>query len=127
LREHAGRGHSIVGQRVLIVEDEPLVAMELEMLLEDAGAVPLGPAVTCDEAIEAITRQRPDLALLDGNLNGQKVDRVAAAFDAAGIRFAFVSGYGPEHLPAGFADRLIVGKPFQAAQLLDVAGRLAAA
>ncbi|MCW1381920.1 response regulator [Novosphingobium sp. KCTC 2891] len=120
-------GLSIAGQRVLIVEDEPLVAMELEMLLENAGAVPLGPVTTCAEAIEAIASQRPDIALLDGNLHGEKVDKVAAAFDAAGVRFAFVSGYGREHLPACFADRPVVGKPFDAVQLLNVARQLAAA
>lgn len=117
----------LAGLRVLIVEDEPLVAMELEMLLEDAGATPVGPATTCAEAIASAARNRPHLALLDGNLHGEKVDKVAAAFDAAGIGFAFVSGYGREHLPEDFRDRPVVTKPFDPPQLLAVAGRLAAA
>ncbi|WP_225205296.1 response regulator [Novosphingobium huizhouense] len=117
---------SLAGRRILVVEDEPLVAMELEMLLEDAGATPLGPVGTCAEAIEAIAGLRPDIALLDGNLRGERVDTVAAAFEAAGIGFAFVSGYGREHLPHAFRDKPVVTKPFDAAQLLDIAGRLAA-
>ncbi|BEV01895.1 response regulator [Novosphingobium olei] len=124
--EPAGDRLPLAGCRVLIVEDEPLVAMELEMLLEDAGATPLGPATTCAEAISAAARLQPHFALLDGNLHGEKVDKVASTFDAAGIGFAFVSGYGREHLPEDFRDRPVIGKPFDPAQLLAVAGRLAA-
>ncbi|WP_225009618.1 MULTISPECIES: response regulator [Novosphingobium] len=119
-----GPTRSLAGRRVLIVEDEPLVAMELEMLLEDAGAVPLGPATTCAEALAEIGRGGPDIALLDGNLHGERVDEVATAFDQAGVPFAFVSGYGRENLPPAFADRPVVGKPFAAAQLLTVVGQL---
>nr|WP_245293890.1 hypothetical protein [Methylobrevis pamukkalensis] len=52
------------------------------------------------------------------------MDEVAAALTRQGIPFAFVSGYGRENLPAGFASAGIVGKPFSPRQLLDEAARL---
>lgn len=106
--------------QVLIVEDEPLVAMELVVGLEDAGHHPIGPIGTCEQAISAIAEERPDFALLDGNLNGESITPVADALVAAGIPFAFVSGYGRDHLPGGHSARPLIAKPFAIADVLAV-------
>ena len=91
------------GARLLVVEDEPLVALEIE-------AEPL------------------DAALLDANLAGKPVDTLAAALAARGVPFAFASGYGPSGLPEGFRDRPLLGKPFGAEALIAlVSGLLASA
>lgn len=113
------------GRRLLVVEDEALVALELIAVLEDAGASVHGPARTVEEALEAIETGAFDAALLDGNLHGKPVDAVAAALTRRGIPFAFVSGYGRENLPAAFAQAPVVSKPFIPQQLVEVAGRLA--
>ncbi|MFN3527277.1 MAG: response regulator, partial [Paracoccus sp. (in: a-proteobacteria)] len=104
---------SLTGCRVLLVEDEPLVAMDLRFELEDAGAGSVTIARTVPEALEAATTKALDLALLDGNLGGEPVDRVAEALALRDVPFCFVSGYGREHLPQGFQDAPLIEKPFR--------------
>ena len=113
------------GLRVLIVEDEPLVAMEIALQLEDEAMVPLGPATSCRQALALIEAEQPDLVLLDGNLNGEKVDAVANEIAASGTPFAFVSGYGSDQFPEGHRHRPALGKPFTTAALLKVIKALA--
>ncbi|HUD31385.1 MAG TPA: response regulator [Novosphingobium sp.] len=112
--------------RILVVEDEPLVAMELMMEIEDRGGVAIGPATSCDHALALIARERPDFALLDGNLNGEKIDAVADMLAERDTPFAFVSGYDRDHLPAGHASRPMLGKPFIASEVREMIRRLAA-
>ena len=114
------------GRRVLIVEDEPLVAMDMMCAIEDIGAEPVGPATSCAQALEMIASEGPEFVLLDGNLNGEPVDSVARALDEANIPFAFVSGYDAEHLPSGFGHRPVLGKPYAQSQLEELLHRLAA-
>ncbi|QBX34040.1 response regulator [Paracoccus liaowanqingii] len=109
----AGRPSSLKGCRVLLVEDEPLVALDLRYELEDAGAIVIGVARSVAEALEAGGKGQVDLALLDGNLKGEPVDEVARMFDAHSVPFCFVSGYGREHLPQGFDHAPLIEKPFR--------------
>lgn len=81
------------GRHVLVVEDEMLVAMELEWVLRERGCIVLGPAATVDRAVALIGEGRPDAALLDLNLNGQSALPVAAALNGRGVPFVVVSGY----------------------------------
>jgi PAS domain S-box-containing protein len=120
------RATAIVGRRILVVEDEPLVALDLVSTLEDFGATVVGPFGTVDEAVAAIEVSIADVAFLDGNLHGEPVDAVAAALTRCGIPFAFVSGYGRESLPKSFAQVEIVTKPFSPEQILEIAMRLCA-
>ncbi|PZQ55803.1 MAG: PAS domain S-box protein [Novosphingobium pentaromativorans] len=113
------------GLRVLIVEDEPLVAMELMMEIEDWGGVVLGPATSCEQAIAMIREGGPDLALLDGNLNGERIDPVADELAARATPFAFVSGYDRRHLPSGHSERPMLGKPFMGREVCAMVRRLA--
>jgi PAS domain S-box-containing protein len=118
-------GQGPAGLRVLIVEDEPLVAMEIALQLEDEAMVPLGPATSCRQALALIQSERPDLVLLDGNLNGERVDAVANELAASGTPFAFVSGYGSDLFPEGHNHRPALGKPFTSAALMKVVEALA--
>jgi CheY-like chemotaxis protein len=100
--------------RVLIVEDEALVAMLLEDMLVDAGQEPVFVAATIEEAL-AYVRDKADgfdFAVVDVNLNGQPIFPVAEALVAAGKRLAFSTGYGPGGLPAEWRDRPVLAKPF---------------
>ncbi|KMS59702.1 histidine kinase [Novosphingobium barchaimii LL02] len=111
--------------RILVVEDEPLVAMELMMEIEDGGAIAIGPATSCEQALAMIREARPDAALLDGNLNGEKIDPVADMLAAHDTPFAFVSGYDRDHLPQSHGGRPMLGKPFIGSDIRAVLHRLA--
>lgn len=112
------------GRRFLVIEDEPLVAMELTMLLRDAGAEVIGPAANATQALELIATAPVDAALLDGNLQGAMVDDIARALERRAVPFLFVSGYTREHLPPAFAAVAIVNKPFEAGPLIQAAAGL---
>lgn len=116
---------ALAGKRVLIIEDEPLVALELATILGDAGMSVAGLAATPDEAMAAIAGTVADAVLLDGNLQGALVDDVAAALVARNIPFLFVSGYGREHLPIGLDSVMVIEKPFDPRTLLAALHRLA--
>jgi CheY-like chemotaxis protein len=78
----------------LIVEDEFLIAMDLELLLERQGWRVLGPAATVAEALRLLEQgEAPDVALLDVNLCGELVTPVAAALRAHGVPFVLASAY----------------------------------
>lgn len=109
----------VVGRRILVVEDEALVAMDIRAALEEAGAAVVRIARTLPDALAAAASEDMDLALLDGNLGGKPVDEVAGILARRGVPFCFVSGYGREHLPPGFADRPVLAKPFALETLIS--------
>lgn len=108
----------LAGRRVLVVEDELMVAMGLEMALSDAGCVVLGPIGRFDQAMHAASTETADAALLDVNLRGTDVYPIADQLAARGIPFAFLTGYGRETLPPRFAGQRMLSKPFQPERLL---------
>jgi len=103
----------IEGRRVLIVEDESLVAMLLETILEDMGCAPVGPASTVDEGVR-LAQGEPELscALLDVNVAGTTVFPVADALKARGVPFVFSTGYGEGGLPDEWRGHPTIQKPF---------------
>lgn len=120
------KGGGVAGCAFLIIEDEPLVAMEIAGVIEDEGGIISGTASSPGEAMALIAEGGFDAAFLDGNLQGYAVDDIAAALATRNLPFAFVTGYGRENLPTGFDDRIIIGKPFSRAALLGCAGALVA-
>lgn len=116
------------GRRILVVEDEPLVAMDVEASLAAAGCEVLGPAPTVARALELVAAESFDAAVLDANLGGVRVDAVADALAARGVPFVFATGYGREALPAGHGGAPVLNKPFPPARLVAaVAGLFAPA
>ena len=119
-------GMSIEGKRILVVDDEPILLMDLEERLTNSGCVVVGPASTLPQAKALIDAAEFDAALLDVNLGGQRVDDLAATLTRKNIPFAFVTGYGREGLPQSFQHTPLIGKPFNETQLLEVVRRLIA-
>src|SRR3546814_6645 len=115
------------GKRILIVEDEILIAMETEAQLEAMGCEVVGPAPTVDAAIRLVEDSGMDAALVDANLAGNPVHELAAVLAQKRIPFAFATGYGRDGLPSGFDDVPVLAKPFSPASLrrtvLDLLGR----
>ena len=107
------------GARVLVVEDEMLIAMELESLLEAEGCVVVGPVGSTDGALALIDAERPDACLLDLNLDGAPAVPVAAALRTRAIPFVLVTGYSRAQSPEPeLRDAPRVGKPINDAALL---------
>ena len=115
----------MAAQRLLVVEDELLVALDIESILNDAGLIVIGPASSAAEALVLINSTEPDAALIDANLSGEPITEVAKTLSERGIPFAYVTGYGRESLPNDY-QAPIVTKPFDADQLLAAARRLLA-
>lgn len=102
----------LTGRRILVVEDESLVAMLLETILEDMGCETLGPIANVDEALAAVQAEAFDGALLDVNVAGREVFPVAAALQEKGVPFVFSTGYGEGGLPEEWRGLPTIQKPF---------------
>jgi PAS domain S-box-containing protein len=116
---------ALSGKRILVVEDEALLSMDLEASLVAAGCEVIGPAATLETA-RPLIEAGCDAALLDVNLAGYPVDELAAALAERKIPFAFLTGYGREALPDGFRDAPMLGKPFSQRDVLAIVARLLA-
>jgi PAS domain S-box-containing protein len=110
---------ALEGLRFLVVEDEPLVALDLVGSLEKAGAQVAPPAATDQAALAAIANTNFDGVLLDANLHGRPVDEIAAALEQRNIPYIFVTGYGCESLRGSFERAAILSKPVSDRQLIQ--------
>lgn len=100
-----------VALRVLVVEDEPVVAMFLEDILDALGCIAIGPAGRLDEGLLLAERETLDAAIIDINLAGERSTPIAEMLRGRGVPFAFASGYG--EAPEGFADATpLIEKPY---------------
>ena len=107
---------------VMIVEDEVLVAMDLEAMLDGYGYGVLGPVATVEQALALLNQERPDAALLDVSLKGNEWSSpVADALREAGIPYLLMSAYGPSELEASglLKGTQNLGKPVVERQLVE--------
>jgi PAS domain S-box-containing protein len=109
----------LAGLRFLVVEDEPLIALDLVSMLEKAGAEVAPPVGTDRAALLAIENAAFDGALLDANLHGRSVDDIAAALTRRNVPFIFVTGYGREGVRSSFKSATILSKPVNEKQLIQ--------
>lgn len=108
------------GRRILVVEDESLVAMLLETMLEDMGCTIIGPAGTIEEALELIAATSAlDAALLDVNVAGRVIFPIATALVERDIPFIFSTGFGAGNLPDEWRGRPAIQKPFTEASVRE--------
>src|SRR5215831_14403850 len=126
----AGQGKPRVGRagrRVLIVEDEAMIAGLIESILRKAGWSVVGPVTTLERALETVERERLDAALLDVRVNGHDAFAVADVLMRRRIPFVFVSGFTRKQMPPRFRDCAYVAKPFTPDAILvlldEVVGR----
>lgn len=99
--------------RVLVVEDEMMIAMLLEDILNDLGHQVAGVAMRLPQAIEMAKDTDADIAILDINLDGRRSFPVADVLREKGVKLIFASGYGSPGLEAPFLDEIILKKPFE--------------
>ncbi|MGH6794216.1 MAG: response regulator [Methylocella sp.] len=104
-------------RRVLIVEDEGMVAMLLEEMLTDLGHEVVAIVGRVDRAVELAFEAAVDVAVLDVNLNGQQIYPVATALKSRGVPFVFATGYDNSGLNEEWRSVPTLQKPFQARDL----------
>jgi len=107
------------GRRVLIVEDEPMLAFVLQELLQEDGFVIAGVAARLEPAMAIIESGTCDAAVLDANLAGVSAGPAAAALAARGLPYIVLSGYSPDQLPDVFSGALHLQKPCRPERLLE--------
>jgi CheY-like chemotaxis protein len=98
--------------RVLVVDDEALIAMMLSDLIAEYGHETVGPAHSEGQALELVASTPIDAAILDVTLGDQDCFAVARALGDRGIPFAFATGHGVQSMPDAFRERRTVSKPF---------------
>ncbi|MDX0403580.1 response regulator [Sinorhizobium medicae] len=113
-----------VRARILIVEDEWLIAEDHAASLREAGYVVVGPVPSVKQALQAMENQEIDLALLDIQLWKETSLPLAEHLKAKGVPFAFLSGYSDQKLPPDLSDREVIPKPVDAAFLAEAVARL---
>jgi CheY-like chemotaxis protein len=113
---------ALQGARILLVEDEALVAMLLEDMLADNGCEVVATAPRLAEALAHVkdTDLKFDLAILDLNLAGENTFSVAQALKDRGTPFVFATGYGAGGLPPEWRDRPTLQKPFTSTDITQV-------
>ena len=115
----------MTGARVLVVEDESLLAETLCGLMQDAGCQPVGPAATVAAALRLIDQGPIDVAVLDIRLLSEMSFPVAYALRRRGIPLVFLTSCEQRTLPKDLGNAILVEKPFSAPLLIEIVRRLA--
>ena len=116
--------HFLSGRRVLVVEDEMIVAWLLEDMLANLGYQAVGPAARVDQALAMINEEAIDAAVLDVNLNGQTSYPVADALTVRDVPFVFSTGYDKTRLLDSYRSFQVLQKPYQQVELRDALAKL---
>ena len=106
------------GRRILVLEDEALIALDLQATLADAGWDVLGPAGNLARARQFVAAADPDLACLDLNLGKETSHDFARELLARGVPVVFISGRDARALPDDLRGVPVLGKPIDEAALL---------
>ena len=107
----------MIGRRILVVEDEALIAIEMKETLTALGFAVVGPVSTIAQAMAALREAAFDGAILDLNLGGQLTYPVAERLAALRIPFIFVTGYRSDAIDGAYADVAVLEKPIDARRL----------
>lgn len=121
----ASAGADVCAGRLLIVEDEPLIAMDLEEIFTSAGFEVVGTASSIEDAFDMIKATRPEIVTLDLNLMGTRSYPVADFLQAEGIPFVFCTGYfGTERFPDRHKNVPVLPKPIHSADAVKTVSTL---
>jgi len=112
--------------RVLLVEDNTLIALDLEEILKGYGCRVVGPSVTVREALEVLDREEVDIAVVDYLLADGEAAPLARALDDRGIPFAICTGAGEAELVTLYPNTPILGKPYNPDDVSTVVNSLIA-
>ncbi len=114
------------GQSILVLDDEALLALDVEMILRREGYEVLGPAFTIETAKMLLSRARPDAAVLDIGIGSESSDVIADILEERGVPFLFLSGSPRAELPTRHAARPLLPKPVREGDLLAMLSNILA-
>jgi CheY-like chemotaxis protein len=107
--------------RVMIVEDEFIIADEIAMMVEGAGHAVLGPVASVEDASAMLAAEKPDFAIIDANLRGESSSPLARSLAGMEIPFCVCTGYRVDDLRPTFGDDVaVIQKPVRDKALLTV-------
>ena len=112
-------GDTEVTCNVIVIEDEPLIALDIEFAAQDAGCNVLGVARTIEEALQMFESMGFDGAILDANLNGKSAKPLTDHLEGKNMPYVIVSGYTRDQLDYLNDDVVLVGKPFSTTDLTE--------
>jgi CheY-like chemotaxis protein len=113
--------------RVLVVDDDPIIAMEIAQILTDGGCEVVGSPGSVPAALAIVRNQQVDLALLDVSLGAQTIEPVADALARRAIPFGVVTAYPPGILPDVMRGHPFLQKPFAPREIRQLAEHLSVA
>ena len=108
---------SLGGTRVFVVEDEALILYTLQDMLEELGCEVVASALRIDDALSKVGALAFDVAILDVNVAGERIDPVADVLANRGVPFLFATGYGARSLPENHRERVVLAKPYRTGDL----------
>ncbi len=124
MTEPKALANHLAGLTVMVVEDETIVSFLVEDMLTELGCAQVFHASGVSEALALLQERQPDAAVLDVNLAGEFAYPVAEVLDAGHVPFIFATGYGRSGIPAHWAPRPVIQKPFDAATLAAALGQV---
>jgi CheY-like chemotaxis protein len=109
--------HFLKGRRILVLEDEGLIALDIESVLENWGCIVVGPAANVPAALHLVVDNRPDAAILDAHIDDGTSEPVAHALRLAQCPFVVLSAYQKTDLPDALKGVPLLRKPLDERQL----------
>ena len=116
--------NELAGRRILLVEDEAVIAFAVEDMLVALGVDVVGPAFRLEEALQLAETEALDAAILDVNLNEQRSYAVADELSRRGVPFLFATGYAENGVEWGGPEVDVLAKPYRADQITAALARL---
>ena len=111
-------------RRILVVEDELLIGLDVKATLTDVGCEVIGPVASVSSAVKAVREDRFDAAVLDINLGGDLSFPIADALLEAQVPFLFLTAYARIALPKPYCERVVIAKPFSGSVLVRELARI---